>query len=204
MTEQPIFGTVCCFGDSIFDGARTGHVGVGEILGSMMPRAEGDRTEWLSYSRTVCGETMGQILRRAPAVTRELASEPGAHRLVILGGTNDCKIEHSASPVVEAVGMVAQVLAWAARRNVHPIVCTLPPLVIGPIPAFGPASLDRRAEFNDALRCGLTREPDGADYLCDLADIPESMLVDGVHLSADGIREVARRIASTIGRFYHA
>lgn len=199
-----IYGTVACLGDSLTSGARAehdGHAGLGfpEWLPLVLDRAvpsalDVEPMEWAVLNRGIAGQTTRQILDRAPGVSRELASCAGARWFVLLAGTNDAK---ACPPLLEWETLYRQAVHWARRTGSPVILGTLPPIVSAAMPVFPTGADAWRLEANRAIRT-IAAELDGRPTVvrvAELEDLPVEHLVDGVHLTAAGNREVALRVA---------
>jgi lysophospholipase L1-like esterase len=202
-----IYGTVGCLGDSLLAGARAdhdAHAGLGApewlvpILDLATPAAPGvEPMEWAALSRSISGQTTRQILDRAPAVVREVAGYAGAKWLVVLAGTNDSK---ACPPLAEWEALYRQILHFARRANVPIAVCTFPPVVPAAMPCYTRASVEWLQAASQRVR-EIAAELDGRPVpvvVVELEDLPSSLLVDGVHFTPDGHREVAVRIAAAL------
>jgi lysophospholipase L1-like esterase len=200
-----IYATVTCLGDSLLSGARAehdGHAGLGvsewlaPILEHVMPEAPGvEPMEWASLNRGIAGQTTRQILDRAPGAVRELAAYAGGKWLVLLAGTNDSK---TCPPIEEWELLYRQIVHFARRAGVPVALCTFPPVQPAAMPVYTQGSVDWLARASERVRA-IAAELDGRPIpvrLIDLADLPTDYLVDGVHFTPAGHREVACRIAA--------
>lgn len=198
-----LFGTVLCLGDSLTFGARAdvdGHAGLGypEHLPPMLDAATG--AEWAVLNRGISGQTTRQILDRAPGAFRELAASPGPKWAVVLAGTNDSKgagVNHD-----EWEALFVQVCHWARRSGTPLAVCTFPPVDPKAMPAFTSASKAWLREASRRVRA-LAAKWDNAPSpvrLVELSDLDPALLCDGVHLTPEGYRAVARRVADVLLR----
>jgi lysophospholipase L1-like esterase len=173
-----VYGTIACLGDSMTYGARCEGRGWVERLPRMLA---GEGVEWATLNRGICGETTWQILQRAPAVAREIASMGGAKWAVVFAGTNDSK----ACPEIDGwAELLRQTVAWFRRSGV-PVVLVLPPPV-DPflMPAFHGRSNAWLAEVSKEVLGNL---PPGVRAVVDLGLLnPSGSLIDGVHFSALG------------------
>lgn len=202
-----IIGTVLCLGDSLTAGARAehdAHAGLGypEWLVSILDLAtpnppDVDPMEWATLNRGISGQTTRQIADRAPAAFREMNAYPGAKWGVVLAGTNDSK---ACPPLSEWEALYRQILHWPRRANVPLALCTFPPLSPGPMPYFTEASSAWLARASERVRA-IAKELDGRPSpvrLVELSDLGTEYLVDGVHLTAEGYRELAIRVAAAL------
>jgi lysophospholipase L1-like esterase len=200
-----IYSTVLCCGDSLLSGARAehdGHAGLGAsewlpvVLDHLMPATEGvEPMEWAALNRGVPGQTTRQILDRAPGAIREVASYPGGKWVVLLAGTNDSK---ACPPIEEWEMLYRQIVHFARRAGVPIALCTFPPVQPAAMPAYTPESVAWLAKASERVRA-MAAELDGRPVPCrliELADLPTEYLVDGVHFTPAGHREVAIRIAA--------
>lgn len=202
-----ICGTILTLGDSLTAGARAehdGHAGLGfpewlpPILDHLMP---GDGSvepmEWAVLNRGISGQTTRQILDRAPGAFRELQGCFGAKWAVVIAGTNDSK---AAPPIVEWEALYRQIVHWARRFDIPVLLGTFPPVVPAAMPAYSARSVAWLAEASDRVRA-IAAELDGRPSrvgVLELADLGTEYLVDGVHLTPAGYREVAVRVAAAM------
>lgn len=203
-----IYTTILCLGDSLTAGARAehdGHAGLGypEWLVPVLDRlcaenAQAEPAECAVLNRGISGQTTRQIADRAPAAVRELAGYAGNRWAVILAGTNDSKAD--GCDLGEWELLYRQVVHWARRAGVAVALCTFPPVDPAAMSAFTPASSEWLARASERVRAMAT-EFDGRPVpvqLVDLSTLPASMLVDGVHLTTEGNREVACRVVAAM------
>ncbi len=200
-----IYGTVLCLGDSLTEGARA-PMGWPEMLPELLDvRSVG--TEWATLNHGISGQTTLQILRRTPAAVRSLASLPGTKWAVILAGTNDAKNRRpdATETLLWWSRLYEQILHWPRRYpDVNIALCTFPP-VSGEMPAFTDANpwlklasetVRQMASYHNGR---TTRDGTSSRVVVvDLEDMPTENLVDGVHLTHDGNRWVARRVADVL------
>lgn len=196
-----LFLTILCGFDSISFGARAevgGHAGLGypEHLASIMSEQAG--SECAVLNRGISGQTIRQIADRAPGAFRELLAYAGPRWAVVLAGTNDAK--HPGVPLDEWEVLYRQTISWGRRAVVPLALCTFPPIRGAAMPAFGP-NAQAWADAASARVRALVAELDGNPspvVLVELADMPDSLLCDGVHLSAVGYRALALRVADAL------
>ena len=196
-----LYGTLLLLGDSITFGARAdtaGHACLGypEHLASLLsPHAD---CEWSPLNRGISGQTTRQIADRAPGAFRELLAYAGPRWAVVLAGTNDAK--HPGVPLDEWEVLFRQTISWGRRAVVPLALCTFPPIRGAAMPAFGP-NAQAWADAASARVRAIVAELDGSPspvVLVELADMPDSLLCDGVHLSAVGYRALALRVADAL------
>lgn len=196
-----IYGTALGLGDSLVAAARADHdggAGLGwlEQLPGLLDPVTG--TEWAVLNRGVSGQTTREVLDRTPGAVRELATCAGAKWAVVLCSTNDSKgagADHDAWEVLYRL-----LVHWPRRHGIPLALCTLPPLDPRGMPSFTRASQDwciAASERIRAIAVELHNRPSPV-YVVELADLPAEMLVDGVHLTAEGNAEVARRVAAVL------
>lgn len=199
-----LYGTLLLLGDSLTFGARAesgGHAGLGypEHLASILTLADSPHgVEWSPINRGISGQTVRQIADRAPGAFRELLAYPGSRWAVVLAGTNDAK--HPGAPLDEWEVLFRQALSWGRRASVPMAVCTFPPIRSASMPAFGGKAQEWCDAASERVR-KIAAELDGNPspvVLIELADMPDSLLCDGVHLSALGYRAMALRIADAL------
>ena len=189
-----LFGTVLCLGDSLTRGARA-TVGYPERLAALMSRRTG--VEWATLNRGVSGETTWQVLDRTPAAVGQLAGMAGAKWCVLLAGTNDSK---PGGPGLDDWELLyRQVVHWPRRHKIPTALCTFPDVRPGVMPSYD-------ARSREFLRLASQRVRDLVDEFAvdnptrcvELAELPEHMLCDGVHLTPDGYAWVADRVAAVL------
>lgn len=196
-----LYGTLLLLGDSLTFGARAesgGHAGLGypEHLASILSGSTGE--EWSPLNRGISGQTVRQIADRAPGAFRELLAYPGPRWAVVLAGTNDAK--HPGAPLDEWEVLLRQTIGWGRRAAVPIALCTFPPIRSAAMPAFGGKAQEWVEAASERVR-KLAAELDGNPspvVLVELADMPDSLLCDGVHLSAVGYRAMSLRIADAL------
>lgn len=181
-----------CLGDSLTAGARSPH-GLAEELAGQLNRAS--RKRWLFRNGALNGETVLQLLRRMdqiPWLWRDVTFTT----LVI--GTNDAKSTVNTDPE-EFRLLFGQVLDRLVVNKLMIFPGLIPDLLVNVSLAspYDSSCVERIARFNEAIRAecserGLER------WLVDLAGMPEECYADGVHFSAAGVKEVARRFATRI------
>lgn len=202
-----LFGTILGLGDSISFGSRAehdGHAAIGYLewlaptLTALMAQPDGGpATEWAALNRGIAGQTTRQILDRTPSAVRELAGLPGAQWAIILAGTNDAK--GRPVPLDEWEVLYRQILHWPRRWGIPMALCTFPPVDPAAMPAFTEESAAWLRLASARVRTMAERfSRDGCVRLVELEDVPMASLVDGVHLTREGNREVAARVASAL------
>jgi lysophospholipase L1-like esterase len=150
-------------------------------------------------NRGISGQTTWQILDRTPAAIRELAGLAGAKWCVILAGTNDSKSDGKL-PHTDWEILYRQILHWPRRYEIPITLCTLPRIGWPDMPCFSEKSMAWIATANErirAMRIELDNKPSPV-RLCDLEDIGDPYLIDGVHLTEAGYRMLAERIAAVL------
>ena len=196
-----LYGSLLALGDSLTASARGevgahANLGYPEHLAALLTRATSE--EWGPLNRGISGQTVRQIADRAPGAFRELLSYAGPRWAVVLAGTNDAK--HPGVPLDEWEALYRQILGWGRRASIPLAVCTFPPVVGRAMPAFGPNAtgwLDAASERVRRLAAELDGNPSPV-VLVELADLPTSLLCDGVHLSPLGYRALAHRVADAL------
>lgn len=196
-----LYGTLLLLGDSLTFGARAesgGHAGLGypEHLASILSDSTGE--EWAPLNRGISGQTVRQIADRAPGAFRELLAYPGPRWAVVLAGTNDAK--HPGAPLDEWEVLFRQTIGWGRRAAVPIALCTFPPIRSAAMPAFGGKAQEWVNAASERVR-RIAAELDGNPspvVLVELADMPDSLLCDGVHLSPVGYRAMALRVADAL------
>lgn len=196
-----LYGTLLLLGDSLTFGARAesgGHAGLGypEHLASVLSCSVDG--EWSPLNRGISGQTIRQIADRAPGAFRELLAYAGPRWAVVLAGTNDAK--HPGAPLDEWEVLFRQAISWGRRASVPLALCTFPPIRPAAMPAFGGKAQEWVDAASERVR-KIAAELDGFPspvVLVELADMPDSLLCDGVHLSALGYRAMALRVADAI------
>lgn len=204
MVEDPkgqafLFGTVLAMGDSLTFGARSA-LGYPEHLGALLTETNkpGSRVEWGVLNRGISGQTTREILDRTPAAVGQLAGMGGPKWFVLLAGTNDSKGDGASLDQWEA--LYRQILHWPRRYGIPIALCTFPPVQPGKMPAYTAASIEWLKRASDRVRV-IASELDNHPApvrLIELADLQLDLLCDGVHLTPDGYREMAERIADVL------
>lgn len=188
-----IYGTVLCLGDSLTYGARAEGRGYPERLPFHMELSD-PRTEWATLNRGVCRETTWQILQRTPAAVRELAGMSGSKVAVLCAGTNDSKYPCTDLDVWESHYLA--IIHWFRRYRIPFALCMLPEVDGASMPAF---DSDVSNEWIDDANARIAARADSfAVHLVDLSDIGGDLLIDGVHLTAEGYDLMASRIAEVL------
>lgn len=127
------------WGDSISSGGDT-NILHGNTWMQYATTLSGGRMQYV-YNGGVPGENTAAILARAATVVAQPIDS-----CFILAGTNDT--QGSVNPTVAVyAGMIAQMVAALRAAGITPIICTLPPRLVG-----GAWVLDRTQEFNGFLR----------------------------------------------------
>jgi lysophospholipase L1-like esterase len=196
-----LYGTLLLLGDSITFGARAdtdAHACLGypEHLAAILSDSTGEA--WSPLNRGISGQTARQIADRAPGAFRELLAYAGPRWAVVLSGTNDAK--HPGVPLDEWEVLFRQTVSWGRRAVVPLALCTFPPIRGAAMPAFGP-NAQAWADAASARVRAIAAELDGSPspvVLVELADMPDSLLCDGVHLSPVGYRARALRVADAL------
>jgi lysophospholipase L1-like esterase len=130
------------------------------------------------------GERTSDMRERWPRVERECTH---ARTVLILGGGND---------KIRPPEWTVRNLAWLheqARTRLDADVGVL---------THPPAALEdeRLWDVNDLLRECVADDKTGRLFLCDTADTCPTNLIDEVHLSSEGYREMAAIVARSLAR----
>lgn len=191
-------GVVICFGDSLTKGCRDGEDPAAAgccaersypaILEGLL-REAGRQISVLNAGNW--GDTSHQLIARLPKVLSEGAKKGRLEAVLVLGGTNDI-LQGAASASV--VGTLLRLHETAGNAVYMPRVgvFTLPP-------AKSTGSSEKtRLELNRRLREACQRPaprwtPQGRQFLVDLESVDLSLAYDGIHFTAEGNAEIAKR-----------
>jgi len=184
-------GVVLCFGDSLTRGIKETGESYPEFLKGLLQEA--------GYGQVVVnegntGDTCDQLLARLQRALNDAARCGRIEAVLVLGGTND--VLRGASAARDILSRLRQLHDAAGRSPYMPRVgvVTLPPTRSG-------SARDRlRIEVNQGLREACLQPaprwtPKGRQFLIDLESVDASTLSpDGVHYTAAGYAEFARRV----------
>lgn len=147
----------------------------------------------------IWGDTTGKLLERLQRVLSEACSKGRLAYVLVLGGTNDILRKTGSAPQI--VNQLRQLHDMAGKAPYMPRVgvLTLPPIKKG-IPAWEHARLGvndslRRAAAGPAASSGAGAGALGGrrQFLVDLESVDVALSSDGVHFTAEGYAEFARR-----------
>jgi len=183
-----VYGVIACQGDSLTFGSRDPD-GMSYPLFLGRRLSERHQQTWITMNFGVPGEGWAEIWRRN---YRELLSVPEAAEVCLWAGTNDAWKGRLLEDIISACQAVLDQCA-AASRFVY--LATLPGKRGFGAPREPWTMNETIAVLNDTYR-RLARERGLA--LVELAEIPPSLLVDGIHLAQEGNKWVAERFLEAI------
>lgn len=187
-----LFEQGVCLGDSLVAGARS-RFGLAEALAEELNSRAPKR--WLFRSEAWNGDTVLQLLRRIdqkPWLWRDVTFA------TVIIGTNDAKTSVATPPDLFRM-LYGQLLDRLEVAKLLVFPGLVPKLHVdgalaSPYDARCNARID---EFNAIIRAEC-RARGWEEWLVDTETFPSGALVDGVHFSEDGMRELARRFADRI------
>tara|TARA_R110002126_G_C10486643_1_gene502628 strand:+ start:1792 stop:2346 length:555 start_codon:yes stop_codon:yes gene_type:complete len=179
-----IWNEIVCLGDSLTYGARDryGRSYPAE-LGTILSEITGEF--YICHNYGINGETSSDLLRRSWNI---LKSHSGAKIALLMIGTNDTK---SPMPLRIYRDNLKQIINSIRANGKTPIVATLPDL------EFSPYYINNREyilKYNSVIR-EMSEE---MNFLVCEMDGLGAHLIDGVHFTHEGYKEVARRWSKTI------
>ena len=179
-----IWNEIVCLGDSLTYGARDkyGRSYPAE-LGSMLSKETGEF--YICHNYGVNGETSSDLLRRS---WHQIKSNPGAKIALLMIGTNDTK---KPTPLDIYEDNLRQIINSIKANGKTPIVASLPDLKFSPYYIF---NRDYISKYNSVI-LKLSREMNF--LVADMSGL-DSYLIDGVHFTHEGYKEVAKRWFNTI------
>ena len=179
-----IWNEIVCLGDSLTYGARDeyGRSYPAE-LGSILSRETGEF--YICHNYGVNGETSSDLLRRS---WHQLKTNPGAKITLLMIGTNDTK---KPTPLHIYEDNMVQLVKSIRANGKTPIVATLPDLHFSPYYMF---NRDFIMKYNEII-LKLSKEMNF--ITCDMSGLSQH-LIDGVHFTHEGYKEIAARWSKTI------
>jgi len=179
-----IWNEIVCLGDSLTYGARDryGRSYPAE-LGKILSKETGEF--YICHNYGVNGETSSDLLRRS---WHQLKSNPGAKIALLLIGTNDTK---KPIPLDIYKDNLRQIINSIKVNGKTPIVATLPDLEFSPYYMFNRKYIKK---YNSVIN-DLSKSMNF--MVCNLDDLKDH-LIDGVHFTHEGYKEVAKRWAKAI------
>ena len=179
-----IWNEIVCLGDSLTYGARDryGRSYPAE-LGKILSEITGEF--YICHNYGINGETSSDLLRRSWNI---LKSHSGAKICLLLIGTNDTK---KPMPIDIYKDNLRQIIKSIKVNGKTPIVATLPALNFSPYYMF---NRDYIEKYNSAIK-ELSSEL--KFLVCELNGL-EKHLIDGVHFTHEGYKEVAKKWAKSI------
>jgi lysophospholipase L1-like esterase len=179
-----IWNEIVCLGDSLTYGARDRYGRSYPVeLGSILSKETGEF--YVCHNYGVNGETSSDLLRRS---WHQLKSNPGAKLALLMIGTNDTKIP---TPIGIYEDNLKQIINSIRANGKTPIVATLPALEFSPYYMFNREYIEK---YNKLI---LKMSKDMNFMVCDMSGLDEH-LIDGVHFTHEGYKEVAKRWCKTI------
>jgi len=181
-----IWNEIVCLGDSLTYGARDKYgrsypAELGKIL------TESTNELYICHNYGINGETSSDLLRRSWGI---LKSNKGSRICLLMIGTNDTK---TPIPVDIYEDNLRQIVCSIKANGMLPIVATLPEL------RFSPYYVQHREyieKYNEVI-IKLSRSKNLDFDTCSMDDLGE-YLIDGVHFTHDGYKEVAKRWSKKI------
>ena len=179
-----IWNEVVCLGDSLTYGARDryGRSYPAE-LGKILTHKTGEF--YICHNYGINGETSSDLLRRSWNI---LKSNTDSRIGLLLVGTNDTKIP---TPLKIYEDNLRQIICSIKAKGMIPIVGTLPALSFTPYYAKNRDYINKYNEVIKNLSSSL-----GFD-MCEMANM-EKYLIDGVHFTHEGYKEMAKRWSESI------
>jgi lysophospholipase L1-like esterase len=179
-----IWNEILCLGDSLTYGARDeyGRSYPAE-LGKILSQRTGEF--YICHNYGVNGETSSDLLRRSWNIIR---SNKASKIMLLMIGTNDTK---KPTPLPIYRDNLRQIILSAKANGMNVVVATLPGL------GFSPYYLNNKGFINryNSVISALAHEL--RFHLCDMSDLEEH-LIDGVHFTHEGYKEIATRWADKI------
>jgi len=179
-----IWNEIVCLGDSLTYGARDkfGRSYPAE-LGSSLTKETGEF--YICHNYGVNGETSSDLLRRA---WHQLKSNPGAKIALLMIGTNDTK---KPTPVDIYEDNLIQIINAIRANGKMPIVATLPAL------EFSPYYMHNR-DYIERYNSVIYKLSKSMNFIVCKMDGLREHLIDGVHFTHEGYKEVSKRWLKTI------
>jgi len=179
-----IWNEIVCLGDSLTYGARDRYGrSYPTELGSMLSKETGEF--YICHNYGVNGETSSDLLRRS---WHQLKANPGAKISLLMIGTNDTK---KPTPLEIYEDNLKQIINSIRVNGKMPIVATLPDLKFSP---YYMSNREYVVKYNRVI-AKLSKEMNF--IVADMSDL-ESHLIDGVHFTHEGYKEIAKRWFKTI------
>ena len=179
-----IWNEIVCLGDSLTYGARDryGRSYPAE-LGKILSETTGEF--YICHNYGVNGETSSDLLRRS---WHQLKSNPGAKLALLMIGTNDTKIP---TPLDIYEDNLRQIVNSIRANGKTPIVATLPTLEFSPYYMFNREYIEKYNKTIEKLSKKMNF------MVCHMDDLG-SHLIDGVHFTHEGYKEVALKWSKSI------
>ena len=179
-----IWNEIVCLGDSLTYGARDRYgrsypAELGKILSSVTGEF------YICHNYGINGETSSDLLRRSWHI---LKSNSAAKICLLMIGTNDTKLP---MPLDIYEDNMRQIIKSIRANGKTPIVATLPDLEFSP---YYMQNRDYILKYNQVI-LRLSTE---MNFLVCRMDNLKDHLIDGVHFTHEGYKEVAKRWAKTI------
>lgn len=179
-----IWNEIVCLGDSLTYGARDryGRSYPAE-LGRILSELTGEF--YICHNYGINGETSSDLLRRSWGI---LKSNQSAKICLLMIGTNDTKIP---TPVNIYEDNLRQIVNSIKANGKLPIVATLPALEFSPYYMFN-------RDYIDVYNKSILKLSKEMNFLvCSMSGLKEH-LIDGVHFTHEGYKEVANKWAEKI------
>lgn len=172
-----------CFGDSLTKGLKDSGESYPSTLQALL-KAAGHNLRVENAGNW--GDTTEKMLGRLPRAISEAARLGRLTFILVLGGTNDILL--NTGPAAQALSRLRQLHSLAGNAPFAPRVgvLTLPPL--RKVAAWEQSRLALNKGLRDTCRASGPRQ-----FLVDLESVDSGLSTDGVHYTADGYCEFARR-----------
>jgi len=179
-----IWNEVVCLGDSLTYGARDryGRSYPAE-LGKIMSEKTGEF--YICHNYGINGETSSDLLRRSWKILK--SNDPSKICLLMIG-TNDTKIP---IPVEIYEDNLIQIIKSIKANGKTPIVATLPTLKFSPYYMFN-------REYIEIYNESINKLSKDMNFMVCSMNKLENFLIDGVHFTHEGYKELANRWSKAI------
>ena len=179
-----IWNEIICLGDSLTYGARDRYgrsypAELGQILSKVTNEF------YICHNYGINGETSSDLLRRSWHILKE---NTNSKICLLMIGTNDTKIP---IPIEIYENNLEQIINSIKVHGKLPIVATLPEL------EFSPYYISNRNYIDVYNECILKLSKKIDFLVCSMDNLKEH-LIDGVHFTHEGYKEVANRWKKTI------
>lgn len=179
-----IWNEIVCLGDSLTYGARDeyGRSYPAE-LGKIMSEKTGEF--YICHNYGINGETSSDLLRRSWNILR---SNKNSKIMLLMIGTNDTK---KPTPLHIYRDNMRQIIMSAKANGMNVVVATLPELKFTPYYLNNKDFIER---YNAEIK-SLSKQLNF--HVCEMDGL-ERHLIDGVHFTHEGYKEIAKRWAKKL------